>query len=43
MPVYKNYIKNQKKIKLSNATKMWDMGTPDALAEFLLINDKQNL
>ncbi len=35
MPLYSFYLEDGKEIRLSHAEKMWDFGTPEALAEFL--------
>lgn len=35
MPVYQKYIDDGAEIRLSVASQMWDMGTPDALQTFL--------
>lgn len=34
MPLYSSYIKNKKIIKLSNASSMWDLGTPEKKEKF---------
>jgi len=35
MPVYSHYIQDKKEISISIAKEMWDMGTPDALSNYL--------
>lgn len=34
IPLYQKYIENGLKVEISQAEKMWDMGTPEALAAF---------
>ncbi len=36
MPLYRDYIDAGENIRLSNASRMWDLGTPESLHEFLV-------